>query len=260
VKRVVVGLATAGLVAACVDFSVDPNEVAAIEFAPFPTPMVIQGDTLRNAAGTRYQLDVKVYTSDGKLATGRRVTFLTADTLSRVTAANFLVANSGLLFGPTTLNSRVVASVGGLQSVVRQVAVVPRPTTFARQGTATRDTIAYRSPGTAADTSMALQVRVGAETNGTTPVPSYLVGFRLLNFAGAAIPATDTTRAFFLVADDGRVTTSDTTDGSGIAHRRLRFRIRAGQAAVDSIRIVAEIRLPRQTFPAVEWIVRVQPR
>lgn len=257
--RAIAAVALAALALGCVDFTVDPNEVAAIEFAPFPNPSVIQGDTLRTAAGARYQLTVKVFTSDGKQATGRRITFLNADTLSRVTSANYLVADSGLQFGPSPLTSRIVASVGSLQSVVRSVAVVPRPSSFTRSDTATTDTILYRSPGVAGDTSMALRVRVGASA--TTVVPSYLVAYRLLTPAGDTnLVATDTTRPFFLVADDGRVTTVDTTDATGTASRRLRFRIRPGVPATGAVKIRAEIRVPRATFPAIEWLVQVRPR
>lgn len=243
---------------ACIDLSVDPDAVGSIEFPPLPSPSVISGDTLRDTTGVPYPLAAVVYAANGDVLSDRAVTFLSTDTLTHINEGGIVIGDT-LTFGSTEFVSRLVASVDGLQSLVRNVAVVPRPDTIVRQGAAV-DTIAYSLPAQAADTSMALSVKLSSyRATDTIPVPRVVVTYRLRTFAGATVPSTDTTRAFFMVDDAGRVTTLDTT-ASGVATRRLRFRINQGQAAVDSIQVLAEVRRGRQFVPGspVMWTVWVQ--
>jgi hypothetical protein len=243
---------------ACIDLTVDPDAVGSIEFPPLPAPSVISGDTLRDTTGAPFPLAAIVYAANGDVLSDRPVTFLSTDTLTHIKDGGIVIGDT-LTFGSTNFVSRLVASVEGLQSLVRNLAVVPRPDTVVRQGPAV-DTIAYSLPAQAADTSMRLSVMLRSyRATDTIPVPSVVVTYRLMTFAGASVPATDTTRAFFMVDDAGRITTIDTTV-SGEASRRLRFRINQGQAAVDSIQVLAEVRRGRQFVPGspVVWTVWVQ--
>ncbi len=243
---------------ACIDLSVDSDAVGSIEFPPLPNASVFAGDTLRDTTGAPAALTAIVYAADGDVLTDRPVTFLATDTLTHIRDGGFVIGDT-LTFGSTDFVSRLVASVDGLQSFVRNLAVVPTPDTVFRQGAAV-DTIAYSLPALASDTSMQLSVMVRSyRATDTIPVPSVIVTYRLMTFAGTSVPSTDTTRAFFMVNDAGRITTIDTTAG-GIASRRLRFRINQGQAAVDSIQVLAEVRRGRQFVPGspVVWTVWVQ--
>lgn len=251
------GVAT--LLTGCIDLSVDPDAVGSIEFPPLPSPSVVAGDSLRDTTGVPFALVANVYAADGTLLPDRPVSFLVADTNVRLTAGNFVIGDA-LTFGNTEFVSRLFASTDGLQSLVRTVHVVPRPDTMVRQGTDTSDIIEYSLPALASDTSMALSVRLQSyRATDTIPVSRYVVKYRLMTFTGATVPSTDTTRAFFMVDNGGRVTTMDTTD-AGLASRRLRFRINQGQAAVDSIIVLAEARRGRQFVPGspVVWTIKVQ--
>jgi len=243
---------------ACIDLSVDADAVGSIEFPPLPAPSVVSGDTLRDTTGAPYPLAAIVYAANGDVLSDRPVIFLSTDTLTHIKDGGIVIGDT-LTFGSTDFVSRLVASADGLQSLVRDLAVVPRPDTVVRQG-AEVDTILYSLPALASDTSMALAVVLRSyRATDTIPVTRYVVTYRLMTFAGASVPSTDTTRAFFMVDDAGRITTIDTTAG-GTASRRLRFRINQGQAAVDSIQVLAEVRLGRQFVPGspVTWTVWVQ--
>lgn len=255
-------VAPVALLCACIDLSVDADAVGSIDFPPLPSPSVVAGDSLRDTTGAPFQLRADVYAADGTLLTDRPVTFLTADTLARITDGGFVIGNS-LTFGDAEFVSRLFASVEGLQSLVRNVNVVPRPDTMIRQSTGTADTIEYNLPALASDTSLlSLQVVLRSYTTADTiPVSDYLVTYRLVTFAGDTVPSTDTTRAFFMVDNAGKITTVDTT-ASGAAKRNLRFRINQGQAAIDSIIVLAEARVGRHFVPGspVVWTIHVQPK
>jgi hypothetical protein len=247
--------------AACFDLSVDPDAVGSIEFAPLPSPSVIAGDSLRDTLGVPVTLSATVYAANGDVLADHPVTFLSADTLVHITAGGHVIGDT-LTFGTTEFVSRLVASVDGLQSLVRSLRVVPRPDTIVRQGTVSTDTILYSLPALGSDTSTALAVQLRSyRATDTIPVSSYVVRYRLVTFAGDTVPSTDTTRAWFMVDDAGRVSTVDTTE-AGVARRRLRFRINQGQAAIDSIMVLAEARRGRQFVPGgpVVWIVRAERR
>jgi hypothetical protein len=164
--------------AACIDLSVDPDAVGSIEFPPLPSPSVISGDTLRDTTGVPYPLAAVVYAANGDVLSDRAVTFLSTDTLTHINEGGIVIGDT-LTFGSTEFVSRLVASVDGLQSLVRNVAVVPRPDTIVRQGAAV-DTIAYSLPAQAADTSMALSVKLSSyRATDTIPVPRFVVTYRL---------------------------------------------------------------------------------
>ena len=246
-------------VTACIDISVDPDAVGSIDFPPLPSPSVIAGDSLRDTTGAPFALQANVYAADGTLLTDRSVSFLSADTLAQVTAEGYVIGDA-LTFGNTEFVSRLVAAVDGLQSLVRSLTVVPPPDTMVREGTSASDTIHYSLPALASDTSMALSVLLRSyRATDTIPVSRYLVKYRLMTFDGTNVPSTDTTRAFFIVDNAGRVSTIDTTD-NGRATRRLRFRINQGQAEIDSIMVLAEARRGRQFVNGspVQWTIRVQ--
>lgn len=246
---------------ACIDISVDPDEIGSIDFPPLPSPSVVAGDSLRDAEGNAVPLRADVYSSDGNILSEWPVTFVTTDTLVHIDENGQLTGDS-LVFGSTEFVARIFANATGLQSLVRELRVVPRPDTMFRQNDLASDTIFYNLPAEASDTSMSLAVMLNSyRSTDTIPVPTYVVRYRLVTFDDDTIPSTDTTRVFFMVDDGGRVTTVDTTEG-GVARRRLRFRINAGQSAIDSIKVLAEARRGRQFVPGspIVWTVRVEPR
>ena len=218
------GVITATLVAvACIDLSVDPDEIVAIELSDFGWPSIVAGDTLRDASGAIAPLVARLFDGEGALVTGP-VEFLVERPGVRVVGGDRLVADdtaSGAV--------GIIASTEGVQSVVRQIEIVAAPRSLVANGVITP--LRWVVPDNpASNTSQPLGVRVIAGPD--TGVRSWIVTFELAA-AGRVIPQTDTTQ-IFLVGDNGRPSYVDTTDASGSASRRVRLRIAPGLVAPDS--------------------------
>lgn len=253
--RAIACLAAAAAAAACIDVSVNTEELGSVEVVNRGAPAVAAGDTLRDPSGAVSPLEVRVYDAGGNLMTDRPIQFLNGDTVATVTAEGLVIARAGV-----TGTARIYAVVDSqLQSVVQAIEVVPRPESLAFSGAVVRDTIEYRSlAADPTDTSAALAVRVAAA--GTANVPRWIVTFALQRTAdGSAI--TDTT-IFAIVTDQGRVSTADTTDASGLASRRVRIRAIPGTTLVDSVTVVASARHTAQPLPGSpkQFVVLVRPR
>ncbi|HZI27123.1 MAG TPA: hypothetical protein VFD64_03145, partial [Gemmatimonadaceae bacterium] len=116
------GIISATLVAAsCIDLSVDPDEIVAIELGDFAWPSIVAGDTLRDASGAIAPLVARLFDGDGDPVTGP-VEFLVERPGVRVVGGDRLVADdtaSGTI--------GIIASTEGVQSVVRQIEIVGAP-------------------------------------------------------------------------------------------------------------------------------------
>ncbi|MBK8646623.1 MAG: hypothetical protein IPN16_08820 [Gemmatimonadetes bacterium] len=149
----------------CIDLSVDPAEVASIEFVAPANPSLVRGDTLVDTLGRADRLVARVYTADGDLVADAPVYFVATDTLVKVVNGNRIVA------ADTTGTSKVYAVSGQLQSIARSLSIIRRPDSIAFNGTGP-DTLRLRPPtaGTAIDTSKSVAVTVRAGTGSATPV------------------------------------------------------------------------------------------
>jgi hypothetical protein len=222
---------------ACIDLSVNPSEIASIEFPPLPNTSIPFTDTLRDTSGKLFPLVARVFDASGKEVTTAQPTFIAVDTLGLVTIATAngksLVVAKGVAG-----TARLVASIGTLQSVSQPVDIVPAPDTVLRTGVAS-DTIAFHDPATAADTSAALALRVQSKGAG---VKSLLVNYSV-KYKNATIPiANDTTQQFSLIDGSGRGSSVDTTDASGNVARQLRYRAPTGQGKQDTVIVTASVR------------------
>ena len=219
---------------ACIDLSVDPDEITSLELPPMPNASIIFGDTLRDAAGVAYPLVARVFDASGNEVTAEP-TFIATDTFVTIGTG---AGGSFVLAKGSAGTARVIASVGTLQSVTRQLDVVPAPDTARLTGVA-RDTIVFHDPATPADTTDTLAIRV-VDAKGAG-VKSVLVNYTIQH-GGATIPVTtDTTQLFSLIDASGRGTSVDSTDTSGNASRRLRYRVTAGQGKQDSVTVTASV-------------------
>jgi hypothetical protein len=250
-RRLVGTLAIAAI--SCIDLTVDPEAIGSIDFPALPSPSVAAGDTLRDSLGTPAPLHAIVYNTRGDEIPDAAPLFVARD-------MGISISSDGLLLAKATATgtARVSASIGSLQSLTRSVVVVPLPDT-ARAAGITRYTIDYAAPGTAGDTSAALQVAVRSATG--VAVSSWVVRYRLFQ-RGQEIPATDTTKALFLVDNSRRPSRVDTTDGTGIVARWLRIKAVAGQVTTDSVEVVAEVRARRAPASGspVSFMVLLRPR
>jgi hypothetical protein len=218
------GVITATLVAvACIDLSVDPDEIVAIELGEFAWPSIVAGDTLRDATGAIAPLVARLFDGEGDVVTGS-VEFLVERPGLRVVAGDRLVADD-----TASGTVGIIASTEGVQSVVRQIEIVTAPRALVADGVITP--LRWVVPDNpASNTSQPLGARVIAGPD--TGVRSWIVTFQL-EAGGRIIPQTDTTQ-IFLVGDTGRPSYVDTTDAGGRASRRVRLRIAAGLVAPDS--------------------------
>ena len=219
--------------AACIDWSVDVDEIVAIEFPEPPAPAVVAGDTLRDSTGAIAPLTATFFDGAGNVVPGTPVEFLTRDTTVRIVAGNLVVGvpkNDG--------TARLIASGSGIQSVVRQLQVIPySPRSLVANGTI--DTLRLNLLGTAEEnTSGPIGSRV-VDSTGTNGIRSWIVSFTL-QYHGAIVPAGDTTTTpVWLVNDAGRPSQVDTTDAQGMASRRVRYRVGTSVPPVDSAIVIA---------------------
>lgn len=219
-------LALAAGTASCIALSVDPNALASLEFIATTNPSVVAGDTLRDTLGVAEPLRARAYGGDGKEIADAPVTFVATDTFVTIANGNLLVGRTGVRG-----TGKVYAVVGGLQSLVRSVEVIPRPDSIAPNG-ASIDTVSYRLPTTGSTTDSSMKVGFIVRS-GTSTVNAVRVKFEILR--GGAPLALGDTNTYALIGPQGRVSTVDTTDGTGIVSRTLRVRTLAGTVLRDTI-------------------------
>ena len=226
------------VVAACIDLSMDPDEIVAIELAEFPWPSVVAGDTLRDATGAVAPLVARLFDGDGDVVEGP-VEFLVARTGVRILAGNRLVADD-----TTTGTVGILASTPGIQSVVREIEVVPAPVSMVAGGAVVPlRWVVPDDPNTNRSQSLSVRVLAGADSG----VRSWIVTFQLE--AGGRLIAANDTSQIFLVGDNGRPSYADTTDESGTASRRVRLRIAPGMVPPDSAVVTIRASYKGQPLP-----------
>lgn len=242
--------------AACADVGTGPDVPAAIELPPFAFPSVVVGDTLRGEDGVVAPIRAVVRNSAGDIIADARPTYLYADfrrdsALLVDTATGIVVAQRRVTDG------RLAARIGGSLQVIRNLIATVRPDT-AVSGAVPTELIVSLLPDTGrarAEGNTTPEVPVVVRNlQGTTPtgVHGWLVRFRLVKPAN---PNNDTTQGVFLVDEQLRPSTVDTTNAQGQAGRRVRVRsavfpVPQGNARVtDTVVIEATLRYRGQVVP-----------
>ncbi len=238
----VVAAVSAVAVAACVEIGTGPNEPAAIELPPFPSPSVVIGDTLRDVNGVVAPVRAIVRNVRGEEITDAAVSYLYAP-LSRDSA---LVVDpaTGIVraLRATSADARIAARVGGNLQVLRSLVVTLRPDSLTASSlftgelrTVLPDTGRANANSNTTTTGPEVRVRHAAETTGgaSAPVNAWPVRFELVKPSN---PTNDTSAAVFLVNGSGTASTLDTTDNSGVASRRVRVRaLQFAASAPDTV-------------------------
>lgn len=237
-------IAATGIGTACSEVGLGPNEAAAIELDPFPSPSVVVGDTLRNIDGIATPVRARVFNVRGDVIDDATPRYLYADfnidSALAIDSATGIVVAKKLVSG----DKRIAARIGGSLQVLRGIRIVTRPDSV--DGTSLTNILGTSLPDTGrrgldsnSTKSLAVTVR-HIEVGAVTGVRSWPVRFELLTPAN---PTNDTMAAAYLVDDQGRASTIDTTDDSGVAGRRVR--VRALQfpvgAAVESLVVRATV-------------------
>ncbi len=241
---VVTVLGATGVGTACAEIGIGPNEAAAIELDPFPSPSVVVGDTLRTIDGVVSPVRARVFNVRGELIGDAAPRYLYAD--YNIDSALAIDSATGIVVAKTLVagDKRIAARIGGTLQVLRGIRIVPRPDSVS--GTSLTEILGTTVPDTGRqgqenNSTKALSVTVrNRDGNAVSPVRSWPVRFQLVSPAN---PTNDTMAAVYLVDDQGRASTLDTTDDSGAAGRRVR--VRALQfpvgAAVESVVVRATV-------------------
>jgi len=233
-----------GIGTACAEVGLGPNEAAAIELDPFPSPAVVVGDTLRNLDGIVTPIRARVFNVRGDVISDATPRYLYADfnidSALAIDSATGRVVAKKLVSG----DKRIAARIGGSLQVLRSIRIVTRPDSV--DGASLTNILGTTLPDTGrqgkeSNSTRALTVTVRhLEAGAVTPARSWPVRFQLLSPAN---PTNDTMAAAYLVDDQGRASSLDTTDDAGGAGRRVR--VRALQfpvgAAVESVVVRATV-------------------
>jgi hypothetical protein len=241
---VVTVLAATGIGTACAEIGLGPNEAAAIELDPFPSPSVVVGDTLRTIDGVVAPVRARVFNVRGDVISDAAPRYLYAD--ANIDSALAIDSATGIVVAKALVSGdkRIAARIGGTLQVLRGIRIVPRPDSVS--GTSLTEILGTTLPDTGRqgqenNSTKALSVTVRhRDGNAVSPVRSWPVRFQLVSPAN---PTNDTMAAVYLVDDQGRASVLDTTDDSGAAGRRVR--VRALQfpvgAAVESVVVRATV-------------------
>ncbi len=218
-------IAATGIGTACSEVGLGPNEAAAIELNPFPSPSVVVGDTLRNIDGIATPVRARVFNVRGDVIDDATPRYLYADfnidSALAIDSATGIVVAKKLVSG----DKRIAARIGGSLQVLRGIRIVTRPDSV--DGTSLTDILGTSLPDTGrrgldSNSTKSLTVTVRhLEAGAVTAVRSWPVRFQLMTPDN---PTNDTMAAAYLVDDQGRASTLDTTDDSGVAGRRVRVR------------------------------------
>jgi hypothetical protein len=245
-------LAVAGAIA-CADVGTAPDVPASIELPPFAFPAVVVGDTLRDEAGVATPIRAIVRNAAGDEIPSLRATYLYAD-FRRDSAFVVDTATGVVVASRKVTDGRIAARVGTSLQVIRTLIATERPDT-AFAGTVPSELIVSLLPDTGraraeGNTTPEIPVTV-RNVSGTEPVGvhGWLVRFRLVKPAN---PNNDTTQSVFLVDEQLRPSTVDTTSSEGRAGRRVRVRaaqfpVPQGSARVtDTVVVEATLRYKGQ--------------
>lgn len=211
IPRIATILAVIGAVigVACVDMSA-PAGPASISALQLPSPSVVVGDVMRDSTGAPAKLSVIAYDANGARLTDVATQFFVTDTGAAAT-----VDASGLLTGTKTGTVHVVGQIGALQTPVAAITVTVAPTHITSTAP---DTL---RPPPSIDTTQRASKPDTVKVTGAGGVGAvgFVVKYALLQAPSTA--ASSKSPAVYLGDDQGKPSTVDTTDASGIAIRNV---------------------------------------
>lgn len=232
-----------------------PDGIGALDFTGIPFPAVVTGDTMRDTLGAAAPLRATVYDASGSIIADAPVQYISLDTGIAIDANGFLRATrrDGTV--------RVVASVNGLQSQQRLIAVTRAPDSVRASVEALA--LTYRVPDAAANVSapMSLTVQSNDTVGGVRAnVTGWLVRWRIVH-NGDTLAPTDTSTVALWSASGARHSLRDTTKSDGAAARRLRLYSNLLPLRPDSFIVIAEVKYrgAHVAGSPVRYVVLVTP-
>ena len=227
----------AAIIAACSEAGTGPGGIAAVSFDTLPSPGLVIGDTLRDADGNVATLTAHAFDVDGEevvnapirwialsrdSSSNRERDSLAVDSITGIVTAPF--HSDSALYARRGATVRVLPQVHGLPGPVRQIALTLRPDLLSVADSALRQfgpKLGDTSGTARSSPPIPARVLHDSALAGTTllPVRAWRVSYAL-EYRGSVV--SPDSRAIWLVDDSFRRSVVDTTDGQGLAGRRVR--------------------------------------
>ena len=212
---------------ACTDISGSSDSILSLQFDTLASPSVVVGDTLRDTTGAIILPVVHAFNFKGGEVASAKIYFQTPDSGVTVDSATGVIVGDSLRSTP----ARIVATVGKLQAIQR-INLTLRPDTVVPSNAV--DTIFFSLLDSTKDTSEVMKVKLlHGLTTSDSVVSNYIVSFAIVSESNPNLAD--------LINEAGKLSRVDTTDGSGIAGRKILVHpVNLGSAtAVDSVIVQA---------------------
>jgi len=210
VKRAAAGLGVTLAIVACAQLGTEAGGAVSIAFDALPAPSVAAGYVLQNVDGEPTPLGARAFNADGKVIPNAPIAYLALDALDAIH-----IDADGTLRADSVKSQavRIVASIGGLQSLPQTLQIVRRPDSLA--SASTPSTLRWSLADTTTFVSSDLTVKALSDSAGTFVVVPFLVVKYRFETPGDSVVAR-------LVNEAGRASSIDTTVSSGTAFRRIK--------------------------------------
>jgi len=234
---------------ACTDISGSGNSILSLQFDTLASPSVVVGDTLRDTTGAVILPVVHAFNYKGGEIAAAKIYFQSPDSGVTVDSATGVIVGDSLRSTP----ARIIATVGNLQAVQR-INLTLRPDTII--ASLAVDTITYSLLDSTKNSSHPMSVKLlHGLTTSDSVVSNYIVSFAIVSQSNPNLAD--------LVTEAGKLSRVDTTDGSGIAGRKILVHpVNLSSAtAIDSVIVQATARYRGQPVPGspVRLVVVLQP-
>ena len=219
--RMLAGATLAVAALSCGEVPTLPDGIAYISTVILPSPAVALGDTLRDSTGLAKPIRVYGIGDDGDTI-AVEPTFV----VTTVPGRGILLGKNGIVVGDSVRTVQIVGQVGSrLQTPPVQLDVVPQPDSLAASSNTTSKLTATGTELLVPSSPLAVIVTSGAGA-ARGGVRSIVVRYRVDRWFPSTFAFPDTTLVLIDDANrfqgtDGR-SSSDTTDASGGASRRVR--------------------------------------
>lgn len=240
-------LVGAAILAACTELPSGASDLLSFEFRPLPSPSVVVGDTLRDSTGVVTPIKLIAFNYNGDTVAAPAVTFRAVDRGIRVDSVSGIVVGDSVRSG-----ARIVAVLKGFEGTIA-IAVTYRPDSAIAVNA--RDSVSYSLTDTTGNVSAAMGLRlIHRVGQADSAVASYPVGFRIVSTS---------TGLAKLVNDNGSTSSSsDTTDASGNATRKVRIDPTKLTSLVDSVVVeaIARYRGANVKGSPVRLVLKLKPK
>lgn len=224
----------------CLRISEPGSGVFTLSELKLPWPSVVVNDTLRDSTGRAAPLRVVGVTAAGD--TVQEVpTWVVLDRGLHVTPQGFVIGDS------VRTGARLVGQVGGLQSPVATLMVVPAPVQVKAEPATVAPVTWQRALG---DTSHVASPSLGVRVLGAGTPPAGVGGWIVSYTILKQPPPVGDSPAAYLGEGVNRRSTIDTTDATGLASRSLVLRpVATSTTGADTVVVQATVRYRGSDVP-----------